>query len=128
MIVIETSFNEVLFEGFMARYTNQFTVSTAERDLQAAIANTLRSCNLNLIYETNDYLVAKEKPGQVSYWQLATIEVLINSTQRSRTGSEVDVDLVVKNEELPLKRNNHCQRVFEAVRDAIAQAPPCAAV
>ncbi len=112
----------------MARYTNQFTVSTAERDLQAAIANTLRACNLNLIYETNDYLVAKEKPGQVSYWQLATIEVLINSTQRSRTGSEIDVDLVVKNEELPLKRNNHCQRVFEAVRDAIAQAPPCAAI
>ncbi|GAB4379094.1 MAG: hypothetical protein Kow00121_32430 [Elainellaceae cyanobacterium] len=102
----------------MARYTNLFTASGSAQDLRRSAARVLQACDLNLIYEATDYVVAKEKPGQVTYSQLATVEVLINSSP-----NEVDsrVNLVVKNEELPLRTNNHCQRVFESVSQAIAQ-------
>jgi hypothetical protein len=70
-----------------------------------------------MVYETGDYLVAKEKPGQVSLAQLTTIEILINPpTVAAESGW---VNLVVKNEELPLSRNNHCEQVFSAVNQAI---------
>ncbi|NEP20244.1 MAG: hypothetical protein F6J97_25740 [Leptolyngbya sp. SIO4C1] len=65
-----------------------------------------------------DWLLAKEKPGNVSYSQLATVEVLINSTVSDAS----TINLVVKNEELPLQTNNHCQRIFEQVNAAISDS------
>lgn len=103
----------------MARYTNLFTASGSTQDLRRSVVRVFQACNLNLVYEATDYLVAKEKPGQVTYSQLATVEVLINSSPREEVDARVN--LVVKNEELPLKTNNHCQRVFESVNQAIAE-------
>ncbi|MEO1294482.1 MAG: hypothetical protein AAFW75_01525 [Cyanobacteria bacterium J06636_16] len=86
--------------------------------IRQTLADTLASCDLNLIYENEEYLVAKEKPGGVKLDQLATVEVLINPPTAGETSARVD--LVVKNEELPLNRDNHCQKVFELVHQAIA--------
>lgn len=105
----------------MARYTNLFTASGSTQDLRRSVMRVFQVCNLNLIYETPDYLVAKEKPGHVSYSQLATVEVLINPSPRENTDARVN--LVVKNEELPLKTQNHCQKVFEQVNRTIATTP-----
>jgi hypothetical protein len=102
----------------MARYTNFLTVPKSIPSLRDSIADSLKSCGLSLIYEAGDYLVAKEKPGQVSLSQLATIEVLINPPTSNLEAAKVN--LVVRNEELPLHRNNHCQKVFETVNEAIS--------
>ena len=67
-------------------------------------------------------MMAKERPGLVSYSQLATVEVLIGSTDETELVTQnpaATVNLVVKNEELPLKVNNHCHRVFQQVNQAI---------
>lgn len=103
----------------MARYTNFFTASASAHDLRQSVVQIFQACDLNLVYEAKDYLVAKEKPGQVAYSQLATVEVLINPVPPDQAGT--CVNLVVKNEELPLKSNNHCQRVFELVNQVIAR-------
>lgn len=66
--------------------------------------------------------MAKERPGMVSYSQLATVEVLIGSTDETELISQdpaATVNLVVKNEELPLKTNNHCHKIFQLVNQAI---------
>ena len=104
----------------MARYTNLFTTSNPLPKLRQTLTETLKSCNLNLLYETSDYLRAQEKPGQAPYLQLATVEVLITPPRLGQGRAEVC--LIVKNEELMLKSNNHCQRVFELVNQAIANA------
>jgi hypothetical protein len=101
----------------MARYTNLFTASGSAQDLRRSVVRVLQACNLSLIYEAADYLVAKEKPGQVTYSQLATVEVLIDTPPDQE--SRAQVNLVVKNEELPLKTNNHCHRVFKLVNQTI---------
>ncbi|MDJ0705971.1 MAG: hypothetical protein QNJ46_22100 [Leptolyngbyaceae cyanobacterium MO_188.B28] len=103
----------------MARYTHLFTTADPVPQLRQSLAETLKSCDLNLVYEDSDYLVAQEKPGQVPYLQLATVEVLITPPRLGK--GESKVDLIVKNEELALQRNNHCQRVFEVVNQAISE-------
>jgi len=104
----------------MARYTNSLPVSTATARLRDSLVGTLQSCGLKMIYETKDYLVAKEQPGQVSLAQLTTIEVLINPPTVATNSTWVN--LVVKNEELPLRVNNHCEQMFSAVSEAICAA------
>ncbi len=71
------------------------------------------------IYEIEDYVMAREVPGQVSFSKLVTIEVLIDIT--NATESAVSLSFVIKNEELPLNHNNHCRQIFELLRVAIAQ-------
>lgn len=104
----------------MARYTNLFTASGSTQDLRQSLVQVFRACDLSLVYEATDYLMAKEKPGQVAYAKLTTVEALINSPPNDNAVARVN--LVVKNEELPLKSNNHCQRVFDLVNQTIAES------
>jgi len=60
--------------------------------------------------------MAREIPGQVSYTKLVTVEVLIDKTTATET--EHATNLVIKNEELPLQFDNHCQ-MFELVNQGI---------
>ena len=110
----------------MARYTNLFVSVLPVNNLRESLPGVLQSCGLHLVYQDGDYMMAKERPGMVSFSKLATVEVLIGSTDDSTDDSEFmtqqtasTVNLVVKNEELPLKDNNHCHRVFQQVNQAI---------
>jgi hypothetical protein len=64
-------------------------------------------------------LVAREVPGHVSFAKLVTVEVLIE--QFPTDESEVQMSFVVKNEELPLRNNNHCRQIFNLVNQAVAE-------
>ena len=106
----------------MARYTNLFVSVLPAHNLRESLPDVLQSCGLHLVYQDGDYMMAKERPGGVSYSQLATVEVLISSADDTRVlpqDSSATVNLVVKNEELPLKTNNHCHKIFQIVNQAI---------
>ncbi|MBF2033996.1 MAG: hypothetical protein IGR92_00605 [Leptolyngbyaceae cyanobacterium T60_A2020_046] len=105
----------------MARYTTLYKAASSAVQLRQVLLETLASCDLNLIYENDEYLVAKEKPGGVKPAQLATVEMLINPPTVDEPSTKVN--LVVKNEELPLSVDNHCHRVFRAVNQALESAP-----
>jgi hypothetical protein len=104
----------------MARYTNFFMTGSSQEAIGQALVNALEACDLNLIYQDPVCIVAKERPGQVSFAQLATVELLISPPTVEQGGSKID--LVVKNEELPLRRQNHCREVFVQVNQAITDA------
>ncbi len=74
----------------------------------------MESCRLEMIYEIEDYMMAREIPGQVSFSKLVTAEVLIDIT--NATEESVSLSFVVKNEELPLNSNNHCRQMFDLLR------------
>ncbi|MCS6813585.1 MAG: hypothetical protein NZ772_08460 [Cyanobacteria bacterium] len=109
----------------MARYTSLFKVAAPVDDLQPAITNVLEACNMRVIYRDNDYLVAREIPGQVTFAKLVTVEVLIDRPREheAKTGElctpSMALNFVVKNEELPLQANNHCRRMFELVNNTL---------
>lgn len=104
----------------MARYTCLFTVATSVNILQRSLGELLESCNFDIIYQTGDYLMAREVPGQVAFSKLVTVEVLIDRT--TATEREVRMNFVIKNEELPLQVDNHCRQMFNLVSQAIAES------
>lgn len=103
----------------MARYTSLYTVAVSLDRFRQLLTDILRSCSLDVIYASEDYLLARELPGHVSYAKLVTVEVLIDQPQKPE--EEVRMNFVVKNEELPLKSNNHCRQIFNLVNQAIAE-------
>ncbi|HIK57051.1 MAG TPA: hypothetical protein IGS37_18045 [Synechococcales cyanobacterium M55_K2018_004] len=103
----------------MARYTSLYTVATSFSRLRQSLEDLLSSCNCNVIYGAEDYLVAREVPGNVSYSQLVTVEVLIDKAPE--TDEAVRMNFVVKNEELPLKSDNHCRQMFNQVNRAVSE-------
>lgn len=103
----------------MARYTCSYLVKVPLNQLQPLLSEILHSCNFDPIYHTMDYMMARETPGQVIFSKLVTVEVLIDST--TATQDEVKINLVVKNEELPLQFDNRCRQLFDRVQQAIAQ-------
>ena len=70
------------------------------------------------MYDTNDYVMAREIPGRVSFTKLVTAEVSIDAA--ADTSDLVRLNFLVKNDELPLNANNHCRQIFDLLRVAIA--------
>jgi hypothetical protein len=104
----------------MARYTSVLTVAADTDGLEQMLREILESCNFNIVYESGDYLMARENPGQVGFSRLVTAEVLIDRTMATDQG--LRMKCVVKNEELPLQVDNHCRKVFEQLSEAITQS------
>jgi len=98
----------------MARYTTLLALPTQHPDLCDRIARTLEGCGLVMVYSTSDYIMAKENPEQVSLKELATVEVLLVTSAQQ-------LQLVVKNEQLPLQADNHCKVTFETVSSALLE-------
>lgn len=105
----------------MARYTCAFTIATPIAHLRQLLVEVLQSCNLDIIYDTRDYVMAREIPGQVSFAKLVTVEVLLDRTTATET--ETRLNLVIKNEELPLQVDNHCHQIFELLQQAVMENP-----
>ncbi len=100
----------------MARYVCSFSVANPPEDLHHSLIDVLNSCNFDIIYHTPDYLMAREIPGQISFSKLVTAEILIDKDIIGN--NEVRMNLVLKNEELPLQINNHCHQIFDLVKAA----------
>ncbi|EKQ66979.1 hypothetical protein OsccyDRAFT_4795 [Leptolyngbyaceae cyanobacterium JSC-12] len=101
----------------MARYTGLFKIAAPVSSIQPLLGEILESCNFNIVYQTGDYLMAREIPGHVAYHQLVTVEVLVDRT--TATDSEIQMQMVIKNEELPLQVENHCRQTYQRVSQAI---------
>lgn len=104
-------------ECFMARYTCLFTVALPNNSLRQSLIEILKSLNIEVQYDTAEYLMGREKPGKVPFGKLVTVEVLIDNTTATET--EIKMTLVAKNEELPLQLNNHCHKLFQQVSEQI---------
>lgn len=101
----------------MARYTCSFTVAVPVSRLRQSLVEVLQACNLDLIYDISDYMMAREKPGQVPFAKIVTVEVLIDKT--TATDTEIRMKWVIKNEELPLQVDNHCHKMFQVINQAV---------
>jgi hypothetical protein len=103
----------------MARYTGLFKVAASAERLHQFLGEILESCNFSIIHQTGDYLMAREVPGKVTYAQLVTVEILVDQT--TATDEAIQMNVVIKNEELPLHTNNHCRQMYERVNQALVE-------
>lgn len=102
----------------MARYLCSFTVVVPFDRLRQLLTEVLQACSLDIIYDTGDYVMAREIPGEVPFTKLVTVEVLMDKIAATET--EARMNFVIKNEELPLQVDNHCHQMFNRVYQAIA--------
>lgn len=103
----------------MSRYIGWFVLDAPSPNLLPTLAETLRECDLNVVYRSEDYLMAREIPGSVPlsrFNRLVTAEILLERYPNQ----QVRLQVVAKNEELSLHQHNHCQQVFEKIRTAIS--------
>lgn len=105
----------------MSRYVCHFLVQLTPDRLRLALRKLLAIGRLEAVYEGEDYVMAREIPGLVSFARLVTVEISIDVT--TATPEAVKLSFLVRNEELPLKSDNHCCQVFDALRLAIAHYP-----
>lgn len=101
----------------MARYTSLFTLETQAEHFSELLAEVLRNCSFDIIYDTGDYLMAREVPGEVVFGKLVTVEALID--RNVAHASEIRLKFVVKNEELPIHTKNHCRDMFDRVNQSV---------
>jgi hypothetical protein len=101
----------------MARYTCSFCISSPRDQILKLLHDTLEGCRLEVIYKSGDYIVAKETPGNVTFSQLVTVEILIDTPDRAadRTG----LHFIIKNEELPLRQDNHCRQMSDLLSGSL---------
>jgi hypothetical protein len=103
----------------MSRYVCHFLVNLSSQQVRSPLKKLLEDCRMETIYELEDYLMAREIPGRVSFAKLVRVEVLIDVSIANPDA--VKLSFVVKNEELPLNANNHCRQAFDTIRMAIAR-------
>ena len=74
----------------MARYTYAFTVAVDVGFLRQSLSEVLHSCNLDIQYDDSDYIVARERLGQVSFSKLFKVEALIDKTTTTKSALRID--------------------------------------
>lgn len=97
----------------MARYTCCLKVAVALENLYQNLTDVLKGCNLEILLSQGNCVLAREKPGQVPFSHLVTVEVLVDEAHSGRGAT--DFDLVVKNGELPLQSSNHCSQIYQRI-------------
>jgi hypothetical protein len=105
----------------MSRYICQFLVQLSPDRLRLSLQKLLAVGRLEVVHQGADYVMAREIPGLVSFARLVTVEISIDVT--TATPEAVKLSFLVRNEELPLKSDNHCRQVFDALRLEIAHCP-----
>lgn len=102
----------------MSRYVCHFLVNLAPQNVRSPLKMLFETCGMETMYETDDYVMAREIPGRIIFTKLVTAEVSIDFTDI--TPDTVKLSFLVKNEELPLNPENHCRQVFDLLRMTIA--------
>lgn len=102
----------------MARYTHDLTVAVPLSQFYEQVKEVLRACSFEVLYFKEDFVIAREMPGNIPFSRLVTVEILVDSTRATQETTHLNV--VVKNEELPLQANNHCYQMYEKLNQAIA--------
>ena len=95
----------------MARYIAIFIIAVKIENLQPIFTEVLSDCGCEILYNQGNYLMAREFPGQVSFSELVTIDITFNRV--TNTSENIRLNIVMRNEELPLKLDNHCSQIFD---------------
>lgn len=102
----------------MARYAATLLVIATENHIRTGIRQALTNNGFELVFESHDYLMAREVPGQVKFSLLTSAEILIDLKYSK---SEASLVMIVKNEQLPLNENNHCKAVFDRLKQTLTE-------
>lgn len=100
----------------MARLACSFEVSVAIDELPPLLVALLEDLEFDVQYHTDEYIMAREVPGNVSFIDLARVEVLIDKLT-AVTESKSRFNIIFQNENPRLE--DGFQQLFNFVKQAI---------
>lgn len=103
----------------MARYSCSFYSPQSAGTLRQHLSQALKACNFEVIHDAPEYVMGREVPGRVAYSQLVVIEALVDKPEQGQGRSRINC--VLKNEELTLRQDNHCRKVFDIFKRAMQE-------
>jgi hypothetical protein len=101
----------------MARYSCSYFVPISLNQIGFLYDDLLSLGQFEVIKRRSDVLLLSEVPNDALFPQLVKVELFIHPP----TSSELQIDLLVKNHELPLRTNNRCRQFFESVHQIITK-------
>jgi hypothetical protein len=101
----------------MSRYSCSYRVRLSLDRLGFLYDDILKLSVFEVTHRRADVFVLLEKPNEPMFAQLITIELF----NRPVSPSEIQIELLVKNHELPLRVNNRCRRFFDRVHRIITE-------
>ncbi|MEG3436646.1 hypothetical protein V0288_05895 [Pannus brasiliensis CCIBt3594] len=101
----------------MSRYSCSYLVKNSPARLELLYDDLLNLSVFEVMHRRSDRFVLVEMPGKVSFSQLVTIELF----NKIVSPSEIQIELLVKNNELPLRVNNRCRQCFDAIHQIITE-------
>lgn len=106
----------------MARYNYDCWIPTSGEQLPAIISRSLSECELDVIYQGNDYVKARDFPGKVPLSSFVTVDVLIESSQQKE--DKTLITLIARNNEISGTRDNRCWLKFQQIKQALGNLSP----
>lgn len=101
----------------MARYSCSYIVPISPNQINILYDDLLSLGQFEVIKRRSDVLLLSEVPNEALFPQLVKLELFIHPP----TCSELQIDLLVKNHELPLRAHNRCRQFFESVHQIITK-------
>jgi hypothetical protein len=99
----------------MARYSCSYFVGISPHQTGFLYDDILSLGEFEIIKRRTDVLLLSEVPNDALFPQLVKVELFIHPP----TSSELQIDLLVKNHELPLRTNNRCRQFFQSIHQII---------
>lgn len=101
----------------MSRYSCSYLVKLSPNQLDFLYDDLSRLSVFEVMHRRPDRLVLLELPNDVLFSRLVTIELF----NQFISPSEIQIELLVKNNELPLRVNNRCRQCFDAIHKIITE-------
>jgi hypothetical protein len=101
----------------MSRYSCSYLAKIPPNRLDLLYDDLLQLSVFEVMHRRPDIFVLLETPNEAMFVQLVTIE-LFNTPI---SPSEIQIDLLVKNHELPLRINNRCRQFFDRIHRLITE-------
>ncbi|MEA5508546.1 hypothetical protein VB715_02090 [Crocosphaera sp. UHCC 0190] len=101
----------------MARYNYDCWVGTSAEQIPSLISQRLKECELEVIYQGNDYVKARDFPGKVPLSSFIIVDVLIEYSRQKQ--GKILVTVVAQNNDIPGTLGDRCWPKFQQIQQAL---------
>lgn len=101
----------------MARYIFSCIFPFSLDKSRALIKEITTACQLEIEFQTDDYLMAKETIKKIAFDKLVKVDIILNNNTSKK--NETNVEFIIKNEELAFNNKNRAMEKFKQLKQII---------
>jgi hypothetical protein len=103
----------------MARYSCSYGFPVSLQEIYSVMTEILEACQLTIDFQAKDYIMAKENSQDRPFISLVNVDIIIDLATAQENNTVVNI--VIKNEELALSKNNHALEKLKEMKQIITE-------